>query len=95
MLGLDTHCCFLDIRKAYDTVFREGLWQMLQKVGVSGKLWRVLVNMYEVVESCVLVGKDRSEWFELEVGLRQGCILSPILFLRTDQLETPILRPKY
>ena len=36
--------------------------------------------MYEVVESCVLVGKDRSEWFELEVGLRQGCILSPILF---------------
>jgi hypothetical protein len=40
----------------------------------------VLKNLYEVVESCVLVGKQRSEWFEVEAGVRQGCILSPILF---------------
>ena len=43
-------------------------------------MWRVLHNLYSVVESCVLVGADRTEWFSLDAGLRQGCILSPILF---------------
>jgi hypothetical protein len=76
----ETHCAFLDIKKAYDTIHRDGLWKRLLDVGIRGKLWRVLKNLYEVVESCVLVGKQRSEWFEVEAGVRQGCILSPILF---------------
>jgi len=49
-------------------------------VGIQGKFWRVLKNLYEIVESCVLVGRKRSEWFVVEAGVRQGCILSPILF---------------
>ena len=47
---------------------------------MRGKMWRVLRNLYTVVESCVLVGADRTEWFSIDAGLRQGCILSPILF---------------
>jgi len=77
-----TYCCFLDIRKAYDTVFRDGLWLELLKKGVQGKMWRVIKNMYKVVESCVRIGPNaKTDWFGLEVGLRQGCILSPTLFL--------------
>jgi len=76
----DTYCCFLDIRKAYDTVFREGLWRRLREVGVVGKMWRVLKNVYVKVESSVVVNEERTEWFELFTGVRQGCILSPTLF---------------
>ena len=76
----DTYCCFLDIKKAYDTVFREGLWRRLWEVGVKGKMWRVLKNIYNKVESSVVVNGKRGEWFELHTGVRQGCILSPTLF---------------
>ena len=49
-------------------------------VGIMGKMWRVLRNMYESVESSVLVNDDKTDRFQIETGVRQGCILSPILF---------------
>ena len=64
----DTYCCFLDIKKAYDTVFREGLWRW--EAGVKGKMWRVLKNIYAKVESSVVVNG----------GKESVCILSPTLF---------------
>ena len=48
--------------------------------GIDSKMWRVVKNLYKEVGSCVRLGEEKTEWFELEVGLRQGCILSPILF---------------
>src|SRR3954447_6023833 len=36
--------------------------------------------MYSVVQSAVLVGEDQTEWFDLSTGVRQGCVMSPILF---------------
>ena len=39
-----------------------------------------LRNIYAKVESSVLLGNSRTEWVEIEVGLRQGCLLSPLLF---------------
>ena len=43
-------------------------------------MWRVVRNLYSEVGSCVRLGEEKTEWFNLDVGLRQGCILSPILF---------------
>ena len=40
----------------------------------------VLRNIYECVESSVLVGDACSRFFQIDVGVRQGCLLSPILF---------------
>ena len=45
----NTICCFLDIRKAYDTVFREGLWDAMKVKGIGGKIWRVVKNLYREV----------------------------------------------
>ena len=75
-----TYSCFIDIQKAYDRIWREGLWHKLQNYGMTGKMWRVIRNIYESVESCVLVNDERSRFFEVDVGLRQGCLMSPILF---------------
>src|SRR3569833_4746440 len=59
----ETHCCFLDIRKAYDTMNRDALWKRLLDVGIRGKMWRVLLFVFVVVVCCVLVGKKRTVWF--------------------------------
>jgi len=80
-LHLDTVSCFLDIRKAYDTVFRDGVWKRLLEIGIDGKLWRVIRNLYAVVESCVQLGSSFTQWFEIEIGLRQGDTLSCILYI--------------
>ena len=37
-------------------------------------------KLYREVGSCVRLGEEKTDWFNLEVGLRQGCILSPVLF---------------
>jgi len=68
----ETHCAFLDIRKAYDMLDRDALWKRLIDVGLRGKLWRVLRNLYDVVESSVLVGHRRTEWFQVEAGVRDA-----------------------
>jgi hypothetical protein len=78
--GKKTFCCFIDIKKAYDRVFRAGLWKMVWDKGIRGKMWRVLKCLYADVESSVLVNGRMTGWFSVGVGVRQGCVLSPILF---------------
>jgi len=88
-----THCAFLDIKKAYDMLDRDALWKTLLNAGLRGKMWRILRNLYDIVESAVLVGHQRTEWFQVEAGVRQGCILSPILFaIFLDGLVTAVKR---
>ena len=56
------------------------MWRRLWEEGVKGKIWRVIKGMYSVVQSAVLVGDEQTEWFDLSTGVRQGCVMSPILF---------------
>ena len=79
-IGKWTYCCFIDLRKAYNRVWRNGLWKRLWDEGIRGKMWRVCKKIYEKTQSCVLVGQERTEFFDVELGVRQGCVLSPILF---------------
>ena len=48
--------------------------------GVRGKMWRVIREMYRTVQSSVLVDGEQTEMFELNMGVRQGCVMSPVLF---------------
>mgnify|MGYP001615337500 FL=1 len=76
-----TVLAYIDVEKAYDSVWRKGLWKVLLKMGVTGKMFRVLKNMYREVESAVVCdAKSISNWFTVESGVRQGCVLSPLLF---------------
>jgi len=43
-------------------------------------MWRVIKGMYSVVQSSVLVGDEQTEMFDLHTGVRQGCVMSPVLF---------------
>ena len=70
----------MDLEKAYDTINRHGMWQMLRVYGVGGKLLKSVQSFYIDSRACVRVGNDVSEWFPVNVGLRQGCVMSPWLF---------------
>ena len=71
---------FLDVPKAYGTVWRNGLWLKLWEHGVQGKIWRVIKGMYESSRSAVLLEGEKSEVFDVDEGVAQRCSLSPILF---------------
>ena len=68
---------FMDLEKAYDTIDRHGMWQMLRVYGVRGKLLKAVQSFYVDSRACVRVGNDVSESFPVNVGLRQGCVMSP------------------
>ena len=73
-----TYAFFLDIQKAYDSVWHDGLWYKLWDMGVKGRMWRVMKKMYEPSKSAVLLEREKSDTFTIEQGMAQGCSLSPI-----------------
>ena len=87
------YCAFIDFQKAFDTVWRAGLWQKLIKTGINGKLLTVLKNMYKDIRSCVSHNDKMSPYFICNNGVRQGENLSPILFsLYLNDLEEFLTR---
>ena len=79
-MGVDSFVCFIDVKKAYDRVWRNGLWVCLADNGIEGKMWRILRSMYRVTRLSVLYDGVDSELFDVEVGVRQGDVISPLLF---------------
>ena len=75
------YMCFLDLEKAYDWVPREILWEVLREYRVRGFLLGAIQSLYTKSESCVRVLSSKSDSFPVGIGLRQGCTLSPILFV--------------
>ncbi|CAB1100107.1 unnamed protein product [Ectocarpus sp. CCAP 1310/34] len=63
--GKPTYCFFLDVKKAYDTAWSNGLWKQFSTYGMKGNMWRVLKKMTECAKSA---------------EVPQGCTLSPTLF---------------
>jgi exonuclease III len=81
LAGKHSYCFFIDVKKAFDMVWRNGLWFQLQQYGIDAKLWQMLRVMYRKVESCVVIDGEDSLYFVLEKGVRQGCTASPPLFI--------------
>ena len=75
-----TYLAFLDLSKAFDRVWRDGLFYLLWKNGIQGKCWKLLKSLYSKVSNKVLFGQHETEFFDQEFGLKQRCILSPTLF---------------
>ena len=79
--GVSLHMCFVDLQKAYDTVDRTLLWQVLTRIGVLPQMIAVIRQFHDGMRACVRPDDGVcSDWFEVEQTLRQGCVLSPLLF---------------
>ena len=74
------YSCFVDFRKAFDSVPRDLLLTKLFNMGVTGKFFNILRHIYTTDKACIKMGQSRSDFFNLDIGVRQGCILSPLLF---------------
>ena len=74
------YLCFLDLRKAFDTVTRNLLFHKLARVGVRGKILRVIQNLFSQNKANVLVDGFLSPDFSINRGVLQGSKLGPILF---------------
>ena len=70
----------IDLEKAYDRVNREELWQVLKMYDVRGKLLGGIKSMCVYSLACIRVKRGESEWFRIDSGVRQGCIMSSWLF---------------
>ena len=70
----------MDLEKSYYTIDRHGMWQMLRVYRVGGKLLKAVQSFYIDSRACVRVANDVSKWFPVNVGFRQGCVMSPWLF---------------
>ncbi|KAK3508331.1 hypothetical protein QTP70_021477, partial [Hemibagrus guttatus] len=72
---------FVDLEKAFDRVPRGILWEVLWEYGVRGPLLRAVRSLYNRSRSLVRIASCKSDLFPVHVGLRQGCPLSPVLFI--------------
>ena len=71
---------FTDFEKPFGRVWHEGLWQVLRIFNIEEGLVRAIKTLYEIANSAVLLNSQLGEFFETTVGVRQGCLLSLILF---------------
>ena len=75
----DLNLVFVDQEKAFDRVNREKLWRVLHQYSVKGQLLDNITALCSM--SSVRKPKGLTSWFEVTSGVRQGCVLSPLLFI--------------
>jgi len=86
-----TYTAFIDVAKAYDTVWRPGLWAKLKAAGVDPQTLDLLSVMMRSVCRKVLLNGDCSGQFEVKLGVPQGSVLSPFLYaMYIDGLHTAL-----
>jgi hypothetical protein len=71
------YVCFLDASSAFDTVWHNGLFVKLHKLGVTGKTWKLLFNSYQGMISNVVISGKLSAGIHVKQSVRQGSILGP------------------
>ena len=74
------YCCFVDFKRAFDTVDRVKMWQKISKLGIRGKALKIIQSLYSYVKSSVLLNGKLSDFFVNNIGVLQGEIISPLLF---------------
>ena len=72
--------CFIDYAKAFDCVDHRKLWKTLQEFRIPDHLTCHLRNLYAGQEATIRTGHRKTDWFQIEKGVCQGCIWSPCLF---------------
>ena len=65
-------CTLIDFSRAFDTIWRVGLWQKLIENNISGKCFNVIKSLHQNVKSCISKNGQKSDYFACNVGVRQS-----------------------
>ena len=76
----DLFITFIDLTKAFDTVCRDGLWQIMEKFGCPRKFTALVRQLHDGMRATVLDNGDTSDSFPVTNGVKQGCVLAPTFF---------------
>ena len=78
--GRDIFWAFMDLEKAYDTIDRHGMWQMLRVYGVGGKLLKAVQSFYVDSKACVRMGNYVSELLQVKYWIEtRPCDISMVV----------------
>ena len=75
------HMVLLDWEKAFDKVDRNKMFEALERMSINKKIINVIKSLYKETQFKVEIEGDSSNWLKQETGIRQGCPLSPYLFI--------------
>ena len=75
------HCAFIDLKKAYNRVLREELWECLRLAKTSERYVRIIKDVYDGAKTTVRSAAGLTEKFKVSFKLHQGSALSPFLFV--------------
>ena len=79
-MNIDIHVCYVDFEKAFDKVRHEKLVQILQAKNIDKGDLRIITNLYWNQRAQIIVDNEKSSEMNIKRGVRQGCVMSPLLF---------------
>ena len=75
------HLVFVDFQKAFDTLRHNNIWEAMTRKGVPEKVINMIKAQYTNFKCRILHNASLSNYISIQAGVRQGCILSPLMFL--------------
>ena len=76
----DLYMTFVDLKKAFDTLSREGLWKIMSMFGCPERFVKIVRQFHDGMMARVLDDGNASDSFPVTSGVKQGCVLAPTLF---------------
>ena len=87
------YIAFIDFERAFDSLHRDSLWRILRHYGIPQNMIYMSKILYTDVQCQVACNNHPTDSFSIKSGIKQGCILSPFLFvLAIDWLMTEITK---
>ena len=71
---------FIDFEKAFDSIDHDSLWQIMAMYGIPKKIINIVKEMYTDAQYMIKMKNTLTQKFNILTGVRQGCVLSPLLF---------------
>lgn len=85
---------FIDLTKAFDTVNREMMWRVMKKFGCPDKFTAITRAFHDNMRASVVIGGEETSTFNVELGVKQGCVIAPVLFNIYLAAATTLFREK-